>query len=124
AASRPSCPAPAPRTSKRSIACHCHERTRRRSAKAYLCDNDAVAAIVGERVEELRRARDHGGSWMARRAVEALVEVADQGGADGEELLARLVEAGRELAASRPGVGAVAGAVGRLLAAANRQTQL
>jgi translation initiation factor 2B subunit (eIF-2B alpha/beta/delta family) len=75
------------------------------------CDNAGVAAIVGERVEELRRARNHGGSWMARRAVEALVEVAEQEYADGEELLEKLVEAGRELAASRPGVGAVAGAV-------------
>jgi translation initiation factor 2B subunit (eIF-2B alpha/beta/delta family) len=90
----------------------------------FSCDNAAVSAIVGERVEELRRARNHGGSWMARRAVETLVEVADQDYADGEELVAKLVEAGRELAASRPGVGAVAGAVGRLLAAANRQTQL
>jgi translation initiation factor 2B subunit (eIF-2B alpha/beta/delta family) len=61
---------------------------------------------------------------MARRAVETLVEIAEQQAASGEELLARLLEAGRELAASRPGVGAVAGAVGRLLAAANRQTQL
>jgi translation initiation factor 2B subunit (eIF-2B alpha/beta/delta family) len=83
-----------------------------------------VATILGERVEELRRARNHGGSWMARRAVEALVEIAEEDAASGEELLTRLLEAGRELAASRPGVGAVAGAVGRLLAAANRQAQL
>src|SRR5437868_7442799 len=61
---------------------------------------------------------------MARRAVEALVEIAEQQAASGEELLTRLVDAGRELAASRPGIGAVAGAVGRLLAAANRQAQL
>jgi translation initiation factor 2B subunit (eIF-2B alpha/beta/delta family) len=83
-----------------------------------------VATILGERVEELRRARNHGGSWMARRAVEALVEIAEEDAASGEELLTRLLEAGRELAASRPGVGAVAGTVGRLLAAANRQAQL
>jgi len=83
-----------------------------------------VATILGERVEELRRARNHGGSWMARRAVEALVEIAEEDAASGEELLTRLLSAGRELAASRPGVGAVAGAVGRLLAAANRQAQL
>jgi translation initiation factor 2B subunit (eIF-2B alpha/beta/delta family) len=83
-----------------------------------------VATILGERVEELRRTRDHGGSWMARRAVEALVEIADEDAASGEKLLARLLEAGRELAASRPSVGAVAGAVGRLLAAANRHAQL
>jgi len=83
-----------------------------------------VATILGERVEELRRARNHGGSWMARRAVEALAEIAEQDAASGEELLTRLLDAGRELAASRPSVGAVAGAVGRLLAAANRQAQL
>jgi translation initiation factor 2B subunit (eIF-2B alpha/beta/delta family) len=89
-----------------------------------VCDNGAVPTILGERVEELRRTRDHGGSWMARRAVEALAEIADQKAASAEELLAKLADAGRELAASRPGVGGVAGAVGRLLAAANRQTQL
>jgi translation initiation factor 2B subunit (eIF-2B alpha/beta/delta family) len=61
---------------------------------------------------------------MARRAVEGLVAVAEQDAGSGEELLANLVAAGRELAGSRPGVGAVAGAVGRLLAAAQRHVQL
>jgi ribose 1,5-bisphosphate isomerase len=83
-----------------------------------------VATILGERVEELRRDRTHGASWMARRAVEALVEVAREEAADGEELLGKLAAAGRELAGSRPAVGAVAGAVGRLLAAAHRHAQL
>jgi translation initiation factor 2B subunit (eIF-2B alpha/beta/delta family) len=83
-----------------------------------------VATILGERVEELRQARNRGGSWMARRAVEALAEIAEQDAANSEELLAKLLEAGRELASSRPSVGAVAGAVGRLLAAANRHAQL
>jgi len=83
-----------------------------------------VATILGERVEELRCDRNHGGSWMARRAVEALVNVAEQQAADSKELLERLVSAGRELAASRPGVGAVAGATGRLLAAAQREAHL
>jgi translation initiation factor 2B subunit (eIF-2B alpha/beta/delta family) len=88
------------------------------------CDNGLVGTILGERLEELRSDRRHGGSWMARRAVEGLVDVAEQQAATGEELLERLVAAGRELAGSRPGVGAVAGAVGRLLAAANRHAQL
>jgi translation initiation factor 2B subunit (eIF-2B alpha/beta/delta family) len=83
-----------------------------------------VSTILTERVEELRQDRQHGGSWMARRAVEALVEVAAQDAENAEALLHELAAAGRELAASRPGVGAVAGAVGRVLAAASRQTQL
>ena len=62
-----------------------------------------VTTILGERIEELRTDRQHGGSWMARRAVEALAEVAEQPAASGEELLASLVSAGRELAESRPG---------------------
>src|SRR4051812_8644916 len=61
---------------------------------------------------------------MARRAVEALAEVAKEPAATGEELLERLIAAGRELAGSRPGVGAVAGAVGRLLAATAANAQL
>jgi translation initiation factor eIF-2B subunit delta len=61
---------------------------------------------------------------MARRAVETLAEVADEQAATGEELLTHLVAAGRQLAGSRPGVGAVAGAVGRVLAAAARNAQL
>ncbi|MGB2875133.1 MAG: hypothetical protein WBB76_06625 [Gaiellaceae bacterium] len=83
-----------------------------------------MATVLGERVDELRRDRQHGGSWMARRAVEALVEVAGQQVSSGEELLSKLVAAGRELAGSRPGAGAVSGAIGRLLAAAERQVQL
>ena len=83
-----------------------------------------MASLLDERVEELRGDRTHGGSWMARRAVEALVALAEEEAASSEELLERLVAAGRELAASRPGVGAVAGAVGRLLATAHGQAHL
>ena len=83
-----------------------------------------MTAILGERIEELRTDREHGASWMARRAVEALAEVAAQPAGSGEELLASLAAAGGQLAGSRPGVGAVAGAVGRVLAAAARNSQL
>jgi translation initiation factor 2B subunit (eIF-2B alpha/beta/delta family) len=86
--------------------------------------NGYMATILGERVEELRADRTHGGSWMARRAVEALAEVAAQPAASSEALLEELLTAGRQLARSRPGVGAVAGAVGRVLAAASRNGQL
>ncbi len=83
-----------------------------------------MTTILGERIAELRSDRQHGASWMGRRAVEALAEVAKQPAPSSEELLASLVSAGRELAESRPGVGAVAGAVGRLLAAASGSVQL
>ena len=78
-----------------------------------------MQTILTERIEELRDDREHGGSWMARRAVEALVEVAAGEFESTEELLDRLVGAGRELAAARPAMGAIAGAVGRVLATAH-----
>jgi translation initiation factor 2B subunit (eIF-2B alpha/beta/delta family) len=78
-----------------------------------------VAALLTERIAELKNDRTHGGSWMARRSVETLVEIANEDAVSGEELLERLLDAGRALTASRPAVGAIAGAVGRLLAAAH-----
>ena len=61
---------------------------------------------------------------MARRAVETLSELAEIEAASGDELLERLRDAGRQLATSRPGVGAVAGAVGRVLAAVGHECHL
>jgi translation initiation factor eIF-2B subunit delta len=61
---------------------------------------------------------------MARRAVETLSELAEIEASTGEELLERLLDAGRKLATSRPGVGAVAGAVGRVLAAVGHESHL
>jgi translation initiation factor 2B subunit (eIF-2B alpha/beta/delta family) len=58
---------------------------------------------------------------MARRTVETLLEVAEQPFSSSEELFDTLVESGRRLAEARPGVGAIAGAAGRVLAAANAQ---
>jgi ribose 1,5-bisphosphate isomerase len=83
-----------------------------------------VATVLAERVKELRADREHGASWMARRAVEALAEIAEQPTRSSELLMTDLLAAGRQLAGSRPGVGAVAGAVGRVLAAASRHAQL
>src|SRR5215210_5135961 len=80
---------------------------------------------VGERVYELRRERRHGASWMARRALEALVEVAQEADADTSEgLLDELLTAARDLAGARPEVGAIAGAVGRVLAPARGHLHL
>ena len=83
-----------------------------------------MATVLAERVEELRSDRYHGGSWMARRAVEALAEIATEPVGSSDELLGNLVDAGRELAASRRAMGAIAGAVGRVLAAAQAGAHL
>jgi translation initiation factor 2B subunit (eIF-2B alpha/beta/delta family) len=81
-------------------------------------------ATLAERIYELRRDRRHGASWMARRAVEALVEVAQEDAATSQELFDRLVEAARDVSASRPEVGAVTGALGRVLGGAQRLVHL
>jgi ribose 1,5-bisphosphate isomerase len=83
-----------------------------------------MGSILAERVDELRSDRYHGGSWMARQAVEALAELASEPARSAPELLERLDAAGRELAASRPAMGAIAGAVGRVLAAAHHAAHL
>lgn len=61
---------------------------------------------------------------MARQAVEALAELTEKHKGGSEELLDELHQAGRRLAATRPGVGAIAGAVGRLLAAGRHESHL
>ena len=83
-----------------------------------------MGSVLAERVDELQSDRYHGGSWMARRAVETLAEVADEPADSSSELLERLNAAGRDLAASRRAMGAIAGAVGRVLAAAHHGAHL
>jgi translation initiation factor 2B subunit (eIF-2B alpha/beta/delta family) len=83
-----------------------------------------AAALLAERVQELQDDRSHGASWMARRAVETLAELTRLEAPSCDDLLEQLRDAGRELAACRPGVGAVAGAVGRVLAAAGHESHL
>jgi translation initiation factor 2B subunit (eIF-2B alpha/beta/delta family) len=79
---------------------------------------------LSERVYELRRDRRHGASWMARRALEALVQEAAAAVSSSEDLWERLLAASRELAGSRPEVGAIAGALGRVLGAASHNLHL
>lgn len=84
-----------------------------------------MGGALEERLQELRDDRSHGGSWLARHAVEALLDEAARAEvATSEELVTRLVEVGRALARARPGIGAIAGAVGRVLAAAETSTHL
>lgn len=76
-------------------------------------------------MQELREDRSHGGSWLARRAVEALLDESARAEVEtGDELVARLTDVGRQLAEARPGIGSIAGAVGRVLAAADTSRHL
>jgi translation initiation factor 2B subunit (eIF-2B alpha/beta/delta family) len=66
-------------------------------------------AALEARVRELREESHHGASWMARHALETLVEAVK----DGEDP----VEVARILASTHISLGAIAGAVGRVLTA-------
>jgi translation initiation factor eIF-2B subunit delta len=61
---------------------------------------------------------------MARRAVEALLEVSAEPASSSAMLLERLLYAGRELATARPAMGAITHAVGRLVASAQTASHL
>jgi translation initiation factor 2B subunit (eIF-2B alpha/beta/delta family) len=79
---------------------------------------------LDERAEELRHDRTHGGSWLARRAVEGLIAVIEQPAGSTDEFLERLFDGARRLAAARPSMGAITHAVGRLAASANTASHL
>lgn len=84
-----------------------------------------MGSLLAERTYELRHERRHGASWMARRALEALAGVARNAEADSsEELYEELLGAARTLAHARPEVGAIAGALGRVLAPARLNLHL
>jgi translation initiation factor 2B subunit (eIF-2B alpha/beta/delta family) len=61
---------------------------------------------------------------MARRAVEAILEVTAEPSASTAELLARLLDSARELARARPAMGAITHAAGRLVASAQTASSL
>ena len=75
-----------------------------------------MSTTLSERIERIARDASHGGSWLAREALETIIEASKRG----EDPLA----VGRALVAARPGVGAIAGALGRVLASARTPEQL
>lgn len=70
-----------------------------------------------ERIAGVRDDREHGSRWLVRQAIQLLHELASESGVAPEERLQRVRQAGRELAQARPAMAALAGAVGRILAA-------
>jgi translation initiation factor 2B subunit (eIF-2B alpha/beta/delta family) len=75
-----------------------------------------VNVDLTERVERIAADDRHGGSWLAKEAVEAVVEAARLG----EDPVATA----RRIVAAKPGIGAIAGALGRLLLAGRTPEQL
>jgi translation initiation factor 2B subunit (eIF-2B alpha/beta/delta family)/8-oxo-dGTP pyrophosphatase MutT (NUDIX family) len=75
-----------------------------------------VHVKLAERVEQVAEDRTHGASWLAAQALNALVEAVELG----EDPL----EAARELARARPSIGAITGALARVLGAARMPEQI
>jgi translation initiation factor 2B subunit (eIF-2B alpha/beta/delta family) len=75
-----------------------------------------VKTKLAERVERIAGDHAHGASWLAREAVEALVDGVREG--------ADPVDVARELVAARPAMGAIAGALGRVLVAGRGPEQI
>jgi translation initiation factor 2B subunit (eIF-2B alpha/beta/delta family) len=69
-----------------------------------------------ERVERVAKDDKHGASWLAREAVEAVAEAIELG----EDPL----PLARELVRARPAMGAIAGALGRVIAAGRSPEQM
>jgi translation initiation factor 2B subunit (eIF-2B alpha/beta/delta family) len=75
-----------------------------------------VHTKLAERVERIAKDDKHGASWLAVEAVEAVAEAVELG-EDPFEL-------GRELVQARPAMGAIAGALGRVLASGRTPEQI
>jgi translation initiation factor 2B subunit (eIF-2B alpha/beta/delta family) len=71
---------------------------------------------LAERVEMIEQDDRHGASWLAREAVEAVCEAVELG----EDPVAL----GQRIVAARPAMGAIAGALGRVLASGRSDEQI
>jgi ribose 1,5-bisphosphate isomerase len=75
-----------------------------------------VQTKLAERVERIANDDVHGASWLAKEAVEAVAEAIELG----EDP----IDLGRQLVRARPAMGAIAGALGRMLAAGRTPEQM
>jgi translation initiation factor 2B subunit (eIF-2B alpha/beta/delta family) len=73
-------------------------------------------ARLSERVELIEQDDRHGASWLAKEAVEAVCEAVELG----EDPIAL----GQRIVAARPAMGAIAGALGRVLASGRSDEQI
>src|SRR3954447_3126720 len=86
------------------------------SARSRTTQREAMDSRLAERVELIEQDDRHGASWLAREAVEAVCE-AVQMGEDPIALAQRIVHA-------RPAMGAIAGALGRVLVSGRSDEQI
>lgn len=72
-----------------------------------------------QRVSAIVNDREHGSRWLVREAMVLLCDIASDSASSSQEAMQQLQTAGKQLAQSRPAMAALAGAVGRILHAAN-----
>jgi translation initiation factor eIF-2B subunit delta/methylthioribose-1-phosphate isomerase len=77
---------------------------------------EGMQTTLAERVERIAKDDKHGASWLAREAVEAVAEAIELG----QDPL----PLARELVRARPAMGAIAGALGRVIAAGRSPEQM
>jgi len=74
---------------------------------------------IEQRVSTIVNDREHGSRWLVREAMIVLRDIASSPTSSPKETMQQLHTAGKQLAQSRPAMAALAGAVGRILHAAN-----
>jgi translation initiation factor 2B subunit (eIF-2B alpha/beta/delta family) len=72
-----------------------------------------------QRIARIRDDREHGSRWLVRQTMMLLRDLASEDAFSPDERLSRTRQAGHELARARPAMAALAGAVGRILAASD-----
>lgn len=77
-----------------------------------------------QRIARIRDDREHGSRWLVRQTMMLLRDLANEDAFSPDERLSRTRQAGHELARARPAMAALAGAVGRILAASDDATGL
>lgn len=74
---------------------------------------------IEQRVATIVNDREHGSRWLVREAMVLLRDIASSPTSSSQQTMQQLYTAGKQLAQSRPAMAALAGAVGRILHAAD-----
>lgn len=85
-------------------------------------DQEEYIENLTQRIASIRDDREHGSRWLVRQTILLLHDLASDDAYSDKQRLERTRQTGRELAHSRPAMAALAGAVGRILAASDKAT--